>query len=118
MLEAIQQRRRVEALSEQLRIQQAMLQAAEREQAILNERQRLLRDMHDGVGASLIAALKMIKQGRLSLDDAAQVLRECLADLRLVINSLEPIDHDLVVLLATLRYRLGERLERAGSAID
>ena len=118
MLGAIQQRHRVEALSEQLRIQQAKLQEAEREQAILNERQRLLRDMHDGVGASLIAALKMIEQGRLSLDDAAQVLQECLDDLRLVIDSLEPIDHDLVTLLATLRYRLGERLERAGVAID
>src|SRR5205823_13557406 len=62
-IQTVRQRHRVEALSEQLRIQQAKLESAEREQAVLNERQRLLRDMHDGLGASLISALKMIAQG-------------------------------------------------------
>jgi signal transduction histidine kinase len=34
--------------------------------------------------------------------------------LRLVIDSLEPVENDLVILLATLRHRLGRRLEAAG----
>jgi signal transduction histidine kinase len=118
MLDRIHQRREVESLSLQLGLKQAELQEAERERGVMSERQRLLRDMHDGVGASLISALKMIELGQMSLDHAAQVLRECLDDLRLVIDSLEPIDHDLVTLLATLRYRLGERLERAGIVIE
>lgn len=118
MLARIHQRREVESLSQQLGLKQAQLQEAERERGVMSERQRLLRDMHDGVGASLISAVKMIEQGQLSLGDAAQVLRDCLDDLRLVIDSLEPIDHDLVTLLATLRYRLGGRLEGAGIAID
>ena len=74
--------------------------------------------MHDGLGASLVFALRMIEAGQLTLDEAADVLRECLDDLRLVIDSLEPFEHDLVTLLATLRYRLGSRLERAGIAIE
>lgn len=118
VLEAIAQRRRFDDLAERLRAEQVRLQAIEHEQALLNERQRLLRDMHDGLGASLISALMLIEQGRLSLDDAARVLRECLDDLRLVIDSLEPIEHDLATLLATLRFRLGDRLARAGIAID
>jgi len=118
MLTRIHQRREVESLSRQLGLKQAQLQEAERERGVMSERQRLLRDMHDGVGASLISALKMIELGQMSLDEAAQVLRECLDDLRLVIDSLEPIDHDLVTLLATLRYRLGDRLERAGIVIE
>jgi signal transduction histidine kinase len=118
LIAGIRQRQQVDALAEQLRLQQLELQAAERERTILNERQRLLRDLHDGVGASLISALKMIEHGRLSLDDAATVLRECLDELRLVVDSLEPLEHDLVTLLASLRYRLGGRLERAGIAID
>ena len=118
MLTRIHQRREVESLSQQLSLKQAQLQEAEHERGVMSERQRLLRDMHDGVGASLISALKMIELGQMSLDEAAQVLRECLDDLRLVIDSLEPIDHDLVTLLATLRYRLGDRLERAGIVID
>jgi signal transduction histidine kinase len=118
MLTRIHQRREVESLSQQLNLKQAQLQDAEHERGVMSERQRLLRDMHDGVGASLISALKMIELGQMSLDEAAQVLRECLDDLRLVIDSLEPIDHDLVTLLATLRYRLGDRLDRAGIVIE
>ena len=118
LVAGIVQRQRLDTLAEQVRLQQIELHAAERERTILNERQRLLRDLHDGVGASLISALKMIERGRLSLDDAATVLRECLDDLRLVVDSLEPLEHDLVTLLASLRYRLGDRLERAGIAID
>lgn len=118
MLERIQKRHEVERLSQQLTEKQRQLQEAERERGVMSERQRLLRDMHDGVGASLISALKLIEHGQMSLEDAAAVLRECLDDLRLVIDSLEPIEHDLVTLLATLRHRLGRRLESAGIAIE
>jgi signal transduction histidine kinase len=36
----------------------------------------------------------------------------------MVIDSLEPMDHDLATVLATLRYRLGSRLEASGVALD
>jgi signal transduction histidine kinase len=38
-------------------------------------------------------------------------------DLRLVVDSLEPIEHDLILLLASLRHRLGRRLEAAGLSL-
>ncbi len=95
-------------------MKQAQLQEAERERGVMSERQRLLRDMHDGVGASLVSALKMIEYGTMSPAHTAQVLRECLDDLRLAIDSMECIDEDIQTLLATLRYRLGDRIERAG----
>jgi len=50
-------------------------------------------------------------------DDIAQVLRECIDDLKLTIDSLEPVSTDLLLLLATLRYRLGPRLEAAGISL-
>ncbi|AKJ26920.1 sensor histidine kinase [Caldimonas brevitalea] len=94
------------------------LRAVEREQALLLERQRLMRDMHDGMGSALMSSLVLVEQGKLDLPSVAQVLRECVDDLRLVIDSLEPIGHDLVTLLATLRYRLGKRLEAAGLQLE
>lgn len=117
MLSTILQRRQVESLSRQLQEKQAQIQQVERERGALSERQRLLHDMHDGIGSSLISALRMIQQGQISLDDTAGVLQECLDDLRLVIDSLEPVNDDLASLLGTLRSRLGDRLERAGIAI-
>ncbi|MCS7001539.1 MAG: sensor histidine kinase [Dehalococcoidia bacterium] len=94
------------------------LQRVERERAVIDERQRLMREMHDGLGSSLMSSLVMVEQGRLRADEVAVVLRECIDDLKLTIDSLEPIGHDLVTLLATLRYRLGRRLELAGLRLD
>jgi signal transduction histidine kinase len=45
------------------------------------------------------------------------MLKSCLDDLKLTIDSMEPLEDDLLLLLATLRYRLGPRLEDAGVAL-
>lgn len=94
------------------------LQRIEKERAVIDERQRLMREMHDGLGSSLMSSLVMVEQGRLSSSEVATVLRECIDDLKLTIDSLEPIGQDLVTLLATLRYRLGRRLEQAGLQLE
>jgi signal transduction histidine kinase len=88
------------------------LRTIENEQVLAQERQRMMQDMHDGLGSSLMVALKSVEGG--GEQDLAQVLRECIDDLRLAIDSLEPVQADLLLLLATLRFRLGARLEQAG----
>jgi signal transduction histidine kinase len=101
----------------ELEIKHQELNNIGRQQALLNERQRLMRDMHDGIGSRLMSSLAVIDRGGLDAKRVALVLRECMDDLKLVIDSLEPIAHDLVTLLATLRFRLGGRLELAGIRI-
>jgi signal transduction histidine kinase len=90
------------------------LAQAEKSAALAEERQRLMRDMHDGVGGQLITALAALEGGRSAPADVAQIVRECIDDLRLVIDSMEPIDHDVLALLGSLRYRLESRLNAAG----
>jgi signal transduction histidine kinase len=90
----------------------------ERAQVLADERQRLMRDMHDGLGSTLTASLAMLEQGNTSMGELKQVLRESVDDLRSVIDSLEPVDGELVTLLATLRFRLGRRLELAGIQLE
>lgn len=101
-----------------LQAQNAQLREAERQQALLLERQRIMADMHDGLGSSLLSALVAMEQGSMSHEQCVEVLRECVDDLRLVIDSLEPVGHDLVSLLATMRYRLGKRLQIGGLKLD
>lgn len=101
-----------------LQVQNAQLREAERQQALLLERQRIMADMHDGLGSSLLSALVAVEQGSMSQDKVVEVLRECVDDLRLVIDSLEPVGHDLVSLLATMRYRLGKRLQMGGLKLE
>jgi signal transduction histidine kinase len=102
----------------ELEANHARLRSVEREQALLLERERLMADMHDGIGSTLMSALIMLEHGQIDREGVAGLMRECVDDLRLVIDSLEPIENDLGQLLATLRYRLGRRLEAAGVALE
>ena len=98
----------------EIRHQHSKLLEAEKSQTLLLERQRLVRDMHDGIGSSLMTTLAIAKQGQASPEKIAEVLRDCLDDLKNVIESLEPIEHDIATLLGMLRQRLGNRLQDAG----
>jgi signal transduction histidine kinase len=90
------------------------LREIEHRQTLSEERQRLMQDMHDGLGSSLTTALRVVESGRLDDAGIAQVLKGCIDDLKLAIDSMEPVQADLLLLLATLRYRLGPRLESTG----
>jgi len=88
------------------------------QQAALQERQRLMRDIHDGVGVQLVGLLDLLERDALP----RQVLRDqvgtALDELRMAVDALQPVHGDLTTVLATLRYRLRPRLEAAGIAID
>lgn len=86
-------------------------------QTLSQERQRLMQDMHDGMGSALTSALRVVERGQLDEAEVAQVLKGCIDDLKLAIDSMEPVDADLLLLLATLRFRLGPRLETTGIAL-
>jgi signal transduction histidine kinase len=105
---------RVAEKSAALEANYSRLAHAEKLHALAEERQRLMRDMHDGVGGQLITALAALEGGKTAPSDVAQIVRECIDDLRLVIDSMEPIDDDLLALLGSLRYRLEPRLKAAG----
>ncbi len=114
MADTIRQRQRAEALYNDLTAQQARLRDLERTQTLDTERRRLLLDMHDGLGSRLVSALAVAERGRAQPGELADELRECINDLRTVIDSLEPANNDLVSLLATLRFRFEQPLQRAG----
>ncbi len=96
---------------------QKQLHEIEQRQMLSQERQRLMQDMHDGLGSSLTSALRVIEHGSMDEAEVAQMLKGCIDDLKLAIDSMEPVDADLLLLLATLRYRLGPRLENTGIAL-
>lgn len=93
------------------------LRAAEHDALLGRERQRMTEDMHDGLGSTLVSALRVVERGRLDSDQVAGVLRDCIDDLKLAIDSMDVVDADLLLLLATLRFRLAPRLDSAGIAL-
>jgi signal transduction histidine kinase len=66
------------------------------------------------MGSSLLTALPVVENGRLDANMLAEVLKDCIDDLKLTIDSMEPVEADLLLLLATLRFRLTPRLESSG----
>lgn len=82
--------------------------------AILAERERILQDMHDGMGAQLITALRLARREDVPRADVAHYIEESFLDLRLIIDSLDLTDHDLLPLLGNLRFRLDPRLRALG----
>jgi signal transduction histidine kinase len=112
-------------LSERLREREAELRASHEQmrevqerEAVQRERQRLMQDLHDGMGSQLISALRVAEEGQLGKEQMRDVLRECIDDLKLTVESLEPVGADLLLLLATLRYRWATRLQQAGIRIE
>ena len=108
-LEALVQERTAELQAQFQRVREL-----ERREAIATERERLMRDMHDGVGGHLVSMLAMIEADRRRPGELADVVREALDDMRLMIDSLEPVDDDLNAVLAIFRDRLAPRLRASG----
>jgi signal transduction histidine kinase len=82
------------------------------------ERERILRDMHDGVGASLSAAIRQLQGGQAGSDAVVATLRDALDRLKLSIDVMSVPPGDVVALLANLRHRLEPRLVGAGLALE
>ena len=59
-------------------------------QAQAQERERLLRDMHDGVGAQLMTALRGLERGVLDKEAISNALQDGLDDLRMLMDNAVP----------------------------
>jgi signal transduction histidine kinase len=90
------------------------LRESERAQARNQERQRIMQDIHDGLGSQLLSALMLVERRALSNRQVAQLLRESIDDLRLAIDAIASEEATLADALGNLRFRMEPRLRAAG----
>ncbi len=88
--------------------------AAERDAAGMEERLRLMRDMHDGVGTRLSLLLSGLARSEISHSEVENAVRASLDELHLLLDARGPGTTTLVDALGNLRYRLGPRLSAIG----
>lgn len=104
----------VNHLLEQANQELQRMTAIQVEQSRQQEREHLLRDMHDGFGSQLASVRILAEQGRITAEQLPQYLQEITADLHLIADTLSQEDISLPSALSNLRYRLGRRFS-AGS---
>jgi signal transduction histidine kinase len=90
-----------------------------RSQERMAERGRILRNMHDGVGAHISSAMRQLQVRDEAYDaharsEVLQTLRDGLDQLKLSIDSIHLAPGDVTALLANMRYRLGPRFVGMG----
>jgi len=90
------------------------LRESERVKVEVQERQRIMQDMHDGLGSQLMSSLMLVERGAVSNEQFAQILRESIDDMRLAIDALSAEHADLAAALGNLRFRMEPRLRAAG----
>jgi len=105
---------RVAEKAREIEANYAKVQEAERDKTLARERQRIMADMHDGLGSSLVALLGSVQSGRAALPEVERRLHDALQELRLAVDALEPTDGDLNVILGNVRHRMRAAIESSG----
>lgn len=86
----------------------------ERQHAADEERQRIMRDLHDGLGSQLFVTLTRVESGQIEHARIAQALRDCIADMRLTLEAMGPDGNDFLEAWSNFRFRWERQLETAG----
>lgn len=99
---------RINSQAAQERWQEAV-QKQRIEQSRTEEREQLLRDMHDGFGSQLATVRMMAEKGRIAPEQFPRYLQELSADLHLVVDIMGQPDVNLEAALLDMRHRLERR---------
>lgn len=104
---------RVREKSRELEHSYTLLRESERASARAQERARFNREIHDGLGAQLITALRGVERDALNKEQVLQTLQEGLDELRLLMDSSD-LGRSLHGALVSWRNRWDARLQAIG----
>jgi signal transduction histidine kinase len=106
---------KVQERERELRSAFDIIRETEKQKVLLDERARLTRDMHDGLGSQLVQTLNAVRSGEpLPRPRIEQMLSHALEELRMTLDSMESMEGDLPALLGTLRARIAPALQASG----
>lgn len=108
---------RIEHKEAQLRETYAQRQLLEGRQVLNDERQRIMRDVHDGLGGQLMSIIAMATNRESRPEAIEGSARAALEDLRTMIHSLG-VEDDITGILGTFRERAEQQLALQGIGLE
>jgi len=102
---------RVAARGKKIRQSYETIRLLGQEQVLLNERSRIMRDMHDGIGVYLTSMLRHLERDKIDKKQLSESAQNALNDLRLMIDSLGGASSDLSAMLGMFRTRISVALK-------
>jgi len=103
-----------EWLETKLAEREGLVRSQERRQAIAEERERIMRDMHDSIGSRLTILLAQMEGRKSSTTELAASVRDTLQDLRLLVDSIDTAGETLATSMGAFRARVQPVLSRSG----
>lgn len=101
----------------QLNAQREALEKELVQRAVHEERERFSRDIHDGVGGSLVSLLAQARTGVLNAEELEATVQRALVDLRLTIDALDHAQATLDAAFSTFQTRIAPVFAGAGIAL-
>ncbi len=99
-----------QAMAEQLEQQaqalaanHAQIRELEKSRTLAEERRRIMRDVHDGLGSQLIQAISLVDDGK-PHGQLKETLAAALTDLRFIVSSLNPNERHLEGMIANFKH--------------
>jgi signal transduction histidine kinase len=92
----------------------ASLAELQRTHAASHERQLIMREIHDGLGSQLFVSLSRAERGDLQLGEMADILRGCIADMRIALDTLTPGEDDFRATFGNFLFRWQQQLASCG----
>lgn len=102
---------RVEEKSRRIAQSYEMIRQLGQEQVVQQERSRIMRDMHDGIGVYLTSILRQLEHEPVDPHHLKESAHNALNDLRLMIDSLGSTSTDLSAMLGMFRTRITRLIE-------
>ncbi|WP_040308672.1 sensor histidine kinase [Asticcacaulis biprosthecium] len=104
----------LKAREDELRAGHERQQVLMQRHVLLEERQRIVRDMHDGIGGQLLGLMLQIRGRHIAPPAIEASLQTSIDDLRLIVDSLDSAEEGLCAALRAFEYRVRSQIEGAG----
>jgi two-component system sensor histidine kinase UhpB len=99
-------RARLDEREAELRESHAREQEIQKRTVLLEERQRIVRDMHDGIGGQLLGLAVQVKAKQLDPNGVEEALQASISDMRLIVDSLDSAEEGVADALRGFEHRV------------